>query len=230
MSLFQKLNKLGILSAGRRPEWKAQTDTDGAPSQFTDGVALTGAMKVLVHLPIREDAHRRVAFVHVVHDDDTTYTIDVDGDSVDVEAGHDLQETNEKILAELIGDDDISETVSADLVDDQIRLRGDGEEDWTLSVSVGDSDDGAISATIDPSGGIARVWVKPGGVNNEDRSDAWTLAHQGEFDQIDRRGFSERVTTSGYDRLYVEWEPDEPAGENVEARELTAYIGPGVME
>lgn len=50
MGLFQTLNRLGILSVGRRPEWQKQSNTNGAPSSFGDGIPLSGAIRTLIHI------------------------------------------------------------------------------------------------------------------------------------------------------------------------------------
>lgn len=239
MALFQQLNRLGILSAGRRPEWKSDDDTDGAP-RGTDGVALNGAMKTLIHVPVRQSAHGRTAYLDVEQDDEqpdnnyeeTTYTIEVEDYSVEVDGQERRQETLETIVDEIGGDENLSELVDAEVYERDgekvVRLVGRNQENYDLAVDA-EGGDGAISAEIDPAGALARIWLRAGGINNANRPDAWAVAHSAEFD-LDQRGMTERLTTSGYSRVYVEIIPEEPVGKNVHGRTISAYIGPGVME
>lgn len=229
MSLFRTLNRLGVLSAGRRPEWFPVSDTAGAPDSPSVGVGLSGAMKTTLHLPLRATAHRRQAEIIVGFAPSATYTIEVDEHSVDVLAGSDLEETLEDIVSAINAHEEMAEIVTADVWsppqgDDQVRLRGDVERDWELDVS---TTAGAIFGVIDPAAADVRVWLRAGGIGNVPGQ--WALAQGGEF-EVDRRGMTERLTTSGYSRMYVEVDVEEPEGANVEARPVVAYVGPGVME
>ncbi len=55
MGLFETLNRLGVLSVGRRPEWKVQANTTGPPASAGAGVSIAGSVKTLVSITL-EDA------------------------------------------------------------------------------------------------------------------------------------------------------------------------------
>lgn len=231
MSLFRTLNKLGVLSAGRRPEWQTQTQTEGAPASPSAGVGLTGAMKTIVHLPIWEDAHRRTARVRIPSfDEATTYTVEIDGAGFGVSAS-DTDAVLTDFADELPTLEEVDEVVTVDLGEDEagqfLLIQGrDEESDWELTVTA-DGGEGEIRAEMDPLAATARVWLRPGGTG--DVPGQWVLANGGEF-EVNRRGLTERVTTSGFSRIYIEVRPDAVDGDNIEVRPMEAYVGPGVME
>lgn len=221
MGLFETLNRLGVLSVGRRPEWKEPTSTTGAPSSSAAGVALTGAVKTLLHIALREEAHRRTARVSLTFDAATTYRVTVDGNNVDVAADTDEATTLQAIVDAINADATVGAIVTAAVEDGQVVLRGDAEADYTIATSIV-SGAGEIVHTADATTCTARVWLLPGGVDGAGKPTAWVQANGGFFEGLDYRGLTERLDTAGFDRAYVEL---LDADGDVQVR-----LGPGVME
>ena len=224
-SLFELVNRLAVRAVGRNPKWSTQEDTTGAPSSSTAGTNIRDSVKTLISVPLREEAHTRTARTDPTYDDNTVYRVTIDDHDVDTNTDSgaipDRDALLEQMRDNINADSDASEIVTAAVQDGGLITRGDGDEDYEFNVSIVEGD-GEIEATIDPTGGTAYVWL----YGPED----WEVFNEGEF-ELDRRGRGkERITTSGLDRIYVEIIPDDPGGENVSARDLVAYVGPGVME
>lgn len=204
MSIFQTLNRLGILSVGRRPEWQKQTVTAGPPAGPASGIALSGAVKTLVFVSLRKDPRFHRARVQIpVFDDTTDYTITVDGTSY-TETGDTAPEVTLEALAVAIGFD------RAEAMEDTLTVRAD--ETVTVSAASGSGqieivEEEARSADV-------QVWLYAA------RLGRWVLANEGAFD-VSTGGVTERLSTAGFDRIYVQVDADGTA---------VAYVGPGVME
>jgi|SRR5690625_2057700 len=204
MSIFQTLNRLGILSVGRRPEWQRQLVTAGPPASPSAGVALSGAVKTLVFVSLREDPRYHVAKIKITtFDAATDYTITVDGASY-TETGDTAPEVTLEALAAAIGFE------RAEAMEDTLTVRAD--ESVSVSASGGAGEIEIVSQ--EATSATARVWLYASGPGR------WVLANEGAFD-VEAGGITERLSTAGFDRLYVEVETDG---------EVTVYVGPGVME
>ena len=179
------------------------------------------AVKTLISVPLREDAHRRTARTTITYDADTTYRVTIGEHDVDTPAEADEQATLEQMRDNINADEDASEIVTAAVEGDELVTRGDGDEDYDFDVSIVEGS-GTIEATIDPAGGTAYIWL----YGPED----WEIFPDGVFELTRRGRGKERITTSGLERVYVEVVPDEPSGDSVESRDLVAHVGPGVME
>lgn len=213
---------------GTEPDWQTITNPTGAPSG-EDGVDLAGAIKTLVHVPLRKQADGRTARTFIGYDAGTTYRVIVDGHEVDTAAGADEQATLEQMRDDINADGNAGEIVTAAVEDGELVTVGDGDEDYNFDVEIV-SGDGTIEATVDPTGATVYVWLRRETPDGDD-SDGWYCPPSLVFEDVDRRGFGERITTSGHQRCYVEVVAEEPGGETVQARQdLIAAIGPGVME
>ena len=224
-SLFELVNRLAVRAVGRNPKWSTQEDTTGAPSSSTAGTNIRDAVKTLISVPLREEAHTRTSRIDPTYDDDTVYRVTIDDHDVDTNTDSgaipDRDALLEQMRDDINADADASEIVTAAVQDGELVTTGDGDEDYDFDVSIV-SGDGTIEATIDPTGGTAYVWL----YGPED----WEVFPDGEFELTRRGRGKERITTSGLERIYVEVVPDEPDGADVSARDLVAHVGPGVME
>lgn len=204
MSIFQTLNRLGILSVGRRPEWQRQLETEGPPAGPSAGIALSGAVKTLVFVSLREDPRFHAAKIKITSFDAATdYTITVDGTDY-TEAGDTAPEVTLEALASAIGFD------RAEAMEDTLTVRA----DETVSVSA-DGGTGDIEIVEEEATSAdVQVWLYAA------RLGRWVLANEGAFD-VETGGVTERLSTAGFDRIYVQVDADGTA---------VAYVGPGVME
>lgn len=221
MGLFQTLNRLGVLAVGRRPEWASQSIIEGAPSSSGAGVALSGAVKTMVSIALRDQAHLHTAWVTIGEDDiaGTTYRVTVDGNNVDTTGDTDQATTLAAMAADINADVAAGAVVTAAVEDGELVLRGKGEDVYTVAVSI-EAGNGEMSETADATTAAARVWLLSGGTG--DMPGVWVLANEGVLEGLDRRGLVERLSVAGCARCYVEvFDADG---------KVSVAVGPGVME
>lgn len=224
MGLFETLNRLGVLGAGRRPEWRSQTSTIGPPSAVSAGVALGGAMKTLVHVALREVAHYQSARVTLDYEAGADYTVTINGEAVMQSADTDTATTLAALADAINAHSALDGIVEASISDDVLVVRDLVGAPFTISVSGTDATTqpaSIMTVVVDATSCTARVWLLPGGIGNDAKPSAWVVAGQGEF-TLDHRGLVERLDTAGFDRLYVEIADADG--------EVRVSVGPGVLE
>jgi hypothetical protein len=248
-SLFELVNQLSVLQAGRRPEWVAQVDAaqpNGAPVPGSGvGQFLKDALKTLIKVSPREETYRRTGRITLpVFDLATTYTVDIDGNPVPVAAVVDLPTTIAAIVADINADvgpgaGDVvlaspEESGGVGTGVDTVLLQGLAEADYIVTLSAAGGA-GTIAAVLDYASTKARIWFAGKQVNALIGSD-YLLANGASYD-VDRRGFIERFDTGGLDRAYVELhtlvapaDDDTDAEAAITYRNPTILIGPGVEE
>ncbi len=217
MGIFETLNRLGVLSVGRQPEWKQQQATGGPPAAPGDGVSIAGSVKTLVSLSLREDAAFHTARISLTYEAGTDYQVEVDSHAVTVTADTDLETTLQAVADAINADIAAGAIVLAAVEDGEIVLRGRTADAFELatSITVGS---GTITHTADATEATAYVYLLAGGLGA--RPPQWTLARNGVLD-VDVRGLTERLDTAGFDRMYVEVVADGAC---------MVAIGPGVIE
>lgn len=222
-SLFELVNRLGVLAVGRRPRWSIQTDGEGAPDGASAGVSILGSVQTLIHVALREEAHRKTTRIETTATitGSANYRVNVDG--IDVFYA-DPNDDPDNILAGLRDTINavapVSAIVTASVEAGQLVIRGVAEADYTIAVSDDETNDQLAIVREDASEAKARVWVRPAG--SVDRPDAWTALEGELFDDIDRRGLLRRLSTAGYRRCYVEIFDEDG--------DLTVSVGPAVEE
>ena len=226
-SLFELLNRIGIRSVGRRPKWRLQEDTTGAPTSASSGVNITDAVKTLIHVSLREEVDKKTARIAVTYDDNTVYRVSVDENDVDVDTDSgaiaDLDDLLQEIVDAINADVTAGDIVTAAVEDEEIVLRGDGEDAYDLAVSIV-SGGGTIEITHeDADSASVRVYLRAGGTG--DVPGAWVFGRRLLFEDLDYRGLVERISTAGSSRAYVEVYDVEPEGAAV-----TVSVGPGAQE
>ncbi|RAL23041.1 hypothetical protein DL240_09145 [Lujinxingia litoralis] len=220
MGLFETLNRLGVLGAGRRPEWRSQSTTYGPPAALSAGVPLSGAMKTLVYVAPREEAHYRTARIRLSFSKSALYTATINGIDVDQGAYNNEATTLSKLAEGINADVNLQPLVQATYDADarEVIVRGLGPEDFMITTT---STYGDITVHADATECTARVWLLPGGIANAAKPSAWVQASRGEF-MLDHRGMVERVDTAGFDRLYIEIADADGL--------VHVAVGPGVLE
>lgn len=218
MGLFETLNRLGVLSVGRQPEWQKQTATSGPPTTAGSGVSIAGSVKTLVSLSLREDVAFHTARISLTYEAGTDYLVEIGAASVTVTADTDLETTLQAIADAINIDGAASAIVLATVEDGEVVLRGRTGDAFELVTSIA-AGAGTITHTTDATEATAYVYLLAGGLGSA-KPAAWTLARNGVLD-ADVRGLTERLDTAGFDRMYVEVVADGAC---------TVAIGPGVIE
>jgi len=121
-SLFELVNQLAVRAVGRNPRWTIQEDTTGAPSTSSAGVNIRNAVRTLVQVSLREQAHRRRTELAKNYEGSASATITITIDANDVvvdldgvDAGDELQAIADAINA----DATVSEIVTASVTNNQ---------------------------------------------------------------------------------------------------------------
>lgn len=217
MGLFETLNRLGVLSVGRRPEWKLQTTTTGPPASAGAGVSIAGSVKTLVSISLREDAAFHTARVSITYAAATTYKVTVGATALTVAAITDAATTLQSIATAINANPVANLLVLATVEDDQVVIRGLSQAGFAAAGEI-TAGTGTITVTQDATEATAYVYLLAGGFGA--RPPQWTLARNGTLD-AEFRGLTERLDTAGFDRMYVEVVVDGSC---------TVHIGPGVVE
>lgn len=217
MGLFETLNRLGVLSVGRRPEWKQQLTTTGPPASAGAGVSIAGSVKTLVSISLRENAAFHTARVSLTYAAATTYKVTIGATALTVAATTDAATTLQAIATAINADPVANLLVLATVEDDQVVIRGLAQAGFAAAGEI-TAGTGTITVTQDATEATAYVHLLAGGIGA--RPPHWVLARNGTLD-ADFRGLTERLDTAGFDRMYVEVVADGSC---------TVAIGPGVVE
>lgn len=230
MGAWESANEAALLAAGNRPEWVEQTSYTGPPTSAGDGVYLSGALRTLVAVDMRESVARRTAritvsgtaasgFARVLINGITTSTSE--------------NQTAAEIAAGLIA----SINVHASLTDvtategdtpEEIVVTGDTDTEWSIETEVTVAGV-TLECVADPVAANVILWGRMTGIGSV--PGGWRTLRGWEALGIHGRGFVERFDTAGIDRLYVELRhvsghPDD--GEGV-TYVPAVHVGPSVL-
>lgn len=214
--IYTSATQGAVLALGRAPVWSTQPTASGAgespPSVASDGVAMQGAVRALVHVSLRAEPHRRTALLGITNwDGSDVYNVRVNGITVahDASGGDvDVEDTVDGLVALLAGDSDIAALVTATAVEsdpgvsgiDSILIEGIVEEDWSIVFETGTSAD--LTIVTDLAYARATLWWLPGARPGSSPPALW--ASSGDQVDIERRGNIERYDVAGMSRLYVQ--------------------------
>jgi hypothetical protein len=219
---FQKANFLAILFGARRPEWKVPAST-GVPATATAGVPIAGAVKTYVWIQSREELHRRTVRIAIAFDGTTTYEVTIGAFQVDTTGDTDIETTIDAMVSDINSDVDASALVVASREgsgdDSVLLLKGVGPADYAVAVGT-TGGTGTITITREDATDVD-AWIYLYADGTSQRPEGWVLAKDGHWDNIDYRGWCERLETAGFSRLAVEIVADGA---------VDVRIGPGVLE
>lgn len=216
MGHVELANEIAVLSGGRRASWSTQAAFTDAPATDNAGLALSGALKTIAVVDLRDQVHRRSCKFTVATVDDTqTYRVVIDGNNVDyVAIGGDLLQDILEGIRDAINADVVVNLIvlasvtddDADSVDDTVLIRGLAEDHYTVdhSVTAGPAPNGNLAAVADPDTATVRIYLAAGGLPTAAQPPGWRGANGGVFTAVTFRGFAERFDTASWSRLYVE--------------------------
>jgi len=217
MGAYELANELGILGAGRRPEWsQIPTAVQESPPGDADGVYLQNARVAYVAIQLRRRVSARTVTVTVdVLDLTAIYTITVGGNACIYNAGGagaaTLQDVLEGIRDAINGVPAAAALVTAvvidddgDGVDDTVEIIGDAVADYTIAeVATGT---GALTALADSTATTAFLYAKVRGAAKSTSTTApsgWFKPSGGEW-SVDVQGMIERIESAGLNDGFVE--------------------------
>ena len=244
-----------VLAVGRLPTWQtvsgsadAASPHTGAPSLATSGTDVrtgfgsAGSVKVPLVVALREDPSKRTFRIEITTTDLTaTYTVTIDGNAVSYDANAasaaDVDDIIEGLVAALnnaggtgvTGNATVAATLTAQVDPDdstKVLVEGDTESHYTIAVSTTGS--GVQAVVADPSSCTMRLWVK---WYSASTSPPWTQVNSGSK-TLDYRGWSDRISTAGFSRLYVELDSLAGTGDGTSGITYDAdvYVGPCGLE
>ena len=240
--IYTTATQLAILLAGRAPVWSTQANAGSTtpPSAGTSGTALQDAVRTLVHVSLREQAHRRTARLTVPTLDLTcVYTVTIEGTAVAYDATADgaasRQDVIEGIAAAINADGTANLIVAAstEMSDgvnvDTVLIRGLAEEDWSIDFT--ESDSAVVACEADPARASMRLWWLPDARVGSTPPTVW--AWSGEVYEVSRRGLVERFESAGLARLFVQLYDrlgDSADGSMVTYSDRVISVGPCLSE
>lgn len=240
MGKFEIANDLAILAAGRNPQWASQSGGfAGTPDGDGDGLYLEDSVVTLVDVGLREEVHRRTARVTATTLDlAADYTVTINGTACVATGAHADRDAMINELVAAINASAQAGVVTATAVDDDdvaggvdttVLIRGDVDTEFSIDISA--TGTGVLACVADASSAVLRMWHTYA-TNGDDTPDGWRHPFDAEY-TIDWRGFGERFSTSGLDRLFVE--VDDIAGHASDGGSVTytdpvIRIGPCVTE
>ena len=212
--IYTSATELAILSAGRAPVWTtyspSSNQVEHAPLNAAYGVPLSGAVRTLVHVSLREEAwHRTARLSLAVVDANATYSVTINGTTVNYVATADTeQEIMDGIAAAINANGTIAPLVTATAVDttgsaagrDTVLIQGDVEADFSLNFTATGTADPVASA--DPVSATVHLWWSPDAQVGSTPPAQW-VASEGSY-TIDRRGWVARLDSAGFARMHVE--------------------------
>lgn len=239
MGIYEDSVRLSFLAAGDNPAWEQQTDFTGLPEDDNDGVYLSGALRTLCVVRLRQYLHFRRSQVTITTLDLTSvYRITIDGNNTNYDAGGagaaTLQDVLDGIAAAINANGSVNTIVlaetgdlDADGVDDCVGIRGLTDANYTVAFTVV-SGSAVMAVAADPRTATLRIYGQLKGPSNT-RPPGWTLIADA-IVSVDRYGWSEMLNTAGYDRLYLELADVAGAGDGGTVTYLgSVYVGPSVV-
>ena len=224
MSNYSLANSIAILQGSRNPSWTQQiegvgvSEMSGAPDASNSGVYLENAIEGLIFILLRETAHRRTARVKIgVLNLTAVYTVTIGGNAASYDAAV---------------DDNGAASASAATV---VVIAGVAEANYTINISA--TGGGSLTCEADSTGCNVRLWSTHRGTKRHTSSTApevpstWAQINGGLYTSLDYRGFNERITVAGLDRLYAEVSSVVGAGDGGSVtHKVRGYIGPCIEE
>lgn len=212
--LYSTSLELSVLMAGRGPAWEQQPDSGSLlpPSSASSGVYLEGAVRTLVHVSLREQAHRRTVRLTIPSGTLTgTYTVTVMGTAVTYNATAgapaNVAALVDAIAAAIAANGTAAGFVTATGVaasgsgaHDTVLLRGVGEADYGIDFS--HSGAATLLVVADPCRAEMRLWWFGGAQAGITPPQIWAASPE-RWD-LDRRGILQRLDSAGLDRLHVQ--------------------------
>lgn len=194
--------------------WVTQADAGSTvpPSAANSGVYLDQAVRALVHVSLREQAHRRTARLTIPSATLTgTYTVTVQGTAVayNATAGApaNLQALVDAIAAAIVANGTVAAIATATAVAasgvgsrDTVLLRGVGELDYGIDFT--HSAAATVACAADLARAEMRLWWFAGARAGSTPPQVW--ASSGERWDIGARGHLQRLDVAGLDRLHVQ--------------------------
>lgn len=206
MDDFSLANQLLILSAGRRPAWRAQTVSDDVlnpPAAASDGVALSDAVVAGVRIDLREDvAFRTVRVTFPTLDLAANITVTIAGTGVVVNGPFaDRAAIVDALVTAINADGTVGPLVSATYEGtphDTLLLTGRSSADYSVTAS--SSAGGTFAYAGDAASATAVLYAIDHDTTGllEDR---WAKISNY---TVDQKGISARQVCGGYDQLYVQ--------------------------
>ena len=211
--------ELSVLMAGRAPAW-AQQDADDAllpPDSASSGVYLERSVRTLLHVSLREQAHRRTVRLTIPSGTLTgTYTVTVMGTAVTynatAQAPADVAALVDGIAAAIAANGTAAGFVTATGVaasgsgaHDTVLLRGVGEADYGIDFS--HSGAATLLVVADACRAEMRLWWFAGAQDGSTPPQVWAVSRDrfgNDRWDLDRRGVLERLDSAGLDRLHVQ--------------------------
>jgi hypothetical protein len=240
---FSTANDLAVLQAGREPAWVKQPASGSAkpPDAADSGTYLERSVRGLIHVSLREQAHRRTARLTIPTVDlAATYTVTVDGHAVAYNAftagAVNRQAVVDGIAAAIAANGTVAAIVTANAVDalnngarDTVVIRGIEEEDYAIAFTATGS--AALLAVADLTTATTLFWWAAGARPGSQRPLRWVGGE--ELYELDYRGAIVRVDTAGIDRLHVQ--VFDRAGHDDDGGAVTyaqpeVWIGPALSE
>lgn len=206
MDDFSLANQLLILSAGRRPAWRAQTVSDDVlnpPAAASDGVALSDAVVAGVRIDLREDvAFRTVRVTFPTLDLAANITVTIAGTGVTVNGPFaDRAAIVDALVTAINADGTVGPLVAATYEGtphDTLLLTGRSSTDYSVTAS--SSAGGTFAYAGDAASATAVLYAIDHDTTGllEDR---WAKISNY---TVDQKGISARQVCGGYDQLYVQ--------------------------
>ena len=208
MDDFSLANQLLILSAGRRPAWRAQTVSDDVlnpPAAASDGVALSDAVVAGVRIDLREDvAFRTVRVTFPTVDLAANITVTIAGTGVTVNGPFaNRAAIVDALVTAINADGTVGPLVAATYEGtphDTLLLTGRSSADYSVTAS--SSAGGTFAYAGDAASATAVLFA----IDHDTTGlldDRWAKV-EGISYSVDQKGLSDRIVCGGYDQLYVQ--------------------------
>lgn len=240
--IYTTATELAVLASGRAPAWTvAQVPTQiNAPLDGAYGVPLQGAVRTLVHVALRENAHRRAAKITIdTLDLAATYTVRINNVATTYNAAIEAPADEVELLSGLAdainANTGVNQVVIASVTSgtggDWLNIRGQTGyyQGWALRTTVTGS--AVLVVEAEPEAAIVRLWWKGGAQIGTTPPAQWAASQ--DRHEIDWRGFLQRFDSAGLDRLHVQLErlvgfPGD--GAEVSLYDARVGIGPCLSE
>lgn len=242
--VFTTATELAVLAIGRTPVWTAPAYANVIlpPQGGASGVSMQGAVRVLVHVSLREEARRRTARLSITTvDANATYTVTINGTAVSfIASASTLEQIVDGIAAAINGSGTLAPIVTATAVDtagsavgrDHVLIVGDTEIDYSIDFTrSGGAGTAVLVCVADRARAKARLWWAMGARVGSTPPAGWASS-EGEIEVL-YRGLAQRFDSAGLDRLHVQLTEivgDLGDGTMVTYRDPLVAIGPCLSE